>query len=173
MRRTLTACRAGLPVAAAVVLLTACGGGSGSEKSAASGTPATSSSATQSTAGTASAFCTKATTTLNGLSPAFTASQSDPSKLAPLLTQAADQVRAIQPPAEIGTDWTALADGLDQFATAYAHVNVNDPAAASAFQQQNSALLTTLTGAVTHVQSYMEKNCGLAPASSAPAAPSS
>jgi hypothetical protein len=90
-----------------------------------------------------------------------------------VLEQAATKVRAIQPPAEIGTDWTQLADGLHQFASAYGSVDVNDPASASAFQQKNSALLAKLSTAVTHVQAYMVKNCGLAARTTASAAPTS
>ena len=173
MRRTLAVCRTGLSVAAAAVLLAACGGGSGTASSAASGSSTASSSAAPSSAAQPSKFCVDATTTLNGLSPAFSSNAASPSSLAPVLKKAAMQVRAIQPPAEIGTDWAQLADGLDQFASAYASVNVNDPAAASAFQQQNSALLAKLSTAVTHVQAYMVKNCGLAARTSASAAPTS
>ncbi|MGZ4566419.1 MAG: hypothetical protein ACXVFZ_06230 [Blastococcus sp.] len=173
MRRTLTVCRTGLSVAAVVVLLAACGGGSDTKSSAASGSTTAGSSSAPSSAAHPSKFCVDATTTLNGLSPAFSSNAASPSSLAPVLKKAATQVRAIQPPAEIRTDWAQLADGLDQFASAYASVNVNDPASASAFQQQNSALLAKLTTAVTHVQAYMVKNCGLAAQTSTPAAPTS
>jgi len=173
MRRTLTACRTGLSVAAAVVLLAACGGGSDTKSSAASGSTTAGSSAAPSSTAQPSKFCVDATTTLNGLSPAFSSNAATPSSLAPVLERAATQVRAIQPPAEISTDWAQLADGLDQFATAYASVDVNDPASATAFQQKNSALLAKLTTAVTHVQAYMVKNCGLAARTTASAAPTS
>lgn len=174
MRRTLTVCRTGLSVTAAVVLLAACGGGSDTQSSAASGsTTASSSAAPSSSTAQPSKFCVDATTTLNGLSPAFSSNAASPSSLAPVLKKAATQVRAIQPPAEISTDWAQLADGLDQFATAYASVDVNDPASATAFQQKNSALLAKLTTAVTHVQAYMVKNCGLAARTTASAAPTS
>jgi len=173
MRRTLTVCRTGLPVAAAVVLLAACGGGSDTKSSAASGSTTAGSSAAPSSTAQPSKFCVDATTTLNGLSPAFSSNAATPSSLAPVLERAATQVRAIQPPAEISTDWAQLADGLDQFATAYASVDVNDPASATAFQQKNSALLAKLTTAVTHVQAYMVKNCGLAARTTASAAPTS
>jgi hypothetical protein len=174
MRRTLTVCRAGLSVTAAVALLAACGGGSDRQNSAASAS-STAASSSAASAATGSKFCTDATNTLNGLAPAFSSStaESDPASLAPVLKKAATSVRAIQPPAEIGGDWATLADGLDQFASAYASVNVNDPASASAFQKQNSTLLAKLTTAVTHVQGYMVKNCGLSPATPTSAAPSS
>ena len=159
MRRSPLLCRTGL-AAAAAVLLTACGGGSHKEATASTSSSAASSSS-QSASPTASPFCTQATTTLNGLAPAFSTGGSDPTKLAPVLTKAASAVRAIQPPAEIAADWAKLAAGLDQFAAAYASAGGQDAAAASAFQQRNAQLLAQLSGSAQHVQAYMSAHCGL------------
>ncbi|SNR35902.1 hypothetical protein [Blastococcus mobilis] len=172
MRQTLTACRSGLSAAAAVVLLTACGGSDG-EESASSESSASSSSAAQTTAGeSGSEFCTQAREALEQIEPAFSGS-GDPTALAPALQQAADDVRAIEAPAEISSDWTALGDGIEQFAQAFAAVDVNDPASASAFQQRTTEIVGSLTSSATNVQSYLTEECGIDPTPTDPAAPSS
>jgi hypothetical protein len=156
MRRTLTVCRNGLSVAAAAVLLTACGG-SGNDNSA-----STSSSASGTSADAASSeFCTQAADALSQVEPAFTGQGGDPASLAPALQQAADKVRAIDPPSDIAADWTALADGIEQFAQAFAEVNVNDPASASALQQRATELLGQVSTSATNVQTYLAEKCGL------------
>ena len=160
MRRTLLACRTGLSVAAVVVLLSACGG-SGNDTSASSSSSARS-SASQTSAETAgSEFCTQAAAALSSVEPAFTASGTDPTTLAPALQQAADQVRSIDPPSEISSDWAALADGIEQFAQAFASVDVNDPASAAALQQRTSQILGSLSASATNVQTYLSEQCGL------------
>jgi hypothetical protein len=161
MRRTLTVCRNGLSVAAAAVLLTACGG-SGNDNSASSSSSATSSSASETSADAASSqFCTQAADALSQVEPAFTGQGGDPASLAPALQQAADKVRAIDPPSDIAADWTALADGIEQFAQAFAEVNVNDPASASALQQRTTEIIGSLSTSATNVQTYLAEKCGL------------
>jgi len=171
MHRLPLLCRTGLAVSAAV-LLTACGGGSGKEAAASTSSNAAASSSSSASAA-ASEFCTQATTTLNGLAPAFSGGGSDPATLAPILAKAATAVKAIQPPAEISADWAKLAGGLDQFAAAYASAGGQDAASASAFQQRNAQLLTQLTGAATHVQAYMSEHCGLTAGATGSSAPTS
>jgi hypothetical protein len=172
MRRSLTVCRSGLSLAAAVVLLAACGGSDG-EDSASSESSASSSSAAGSSADQSdSEFCTQAAGALDQVEPAFTGSQ-DPADLAPALQNAADEVRAIEAPPEIQDDWTVLADGIEQFAQAVAEVDVNDPASQAALQERITALSGGLTTSATNVQNYLAEECGLAVASTEPAAPSS
>jgi hypothetical protein len=161
MRRTLTVCRNGLSVAAAAVLLTACSG-SGDDDSASSSSSGTSSSASETSADAAgSEFCTEAAAALSEVEPAFTGQGGDPAALAPALQRAADQVRAIEPPSQISSDWTALADGIEQFAQAFAEVNVNDPASASALQQRTTEIIGSLSTSATNVQNYLGEECGL------------
>jgi hypothetical protein len=161
------------PAVAAVVLLAGCGGG-GSTPSASSTTAATSSSAVSSSAPLAQTpFCQQSTKTLSELAPAFSSGQSDPTKLGPVLKKAAAQVRAIEPPAAIATDWKTLADALDQFAASYAGLNAQNPASASAFAQRNAALMGSLTTAAGHVETYLSTNCGLTAPTTVPVAPSS
>ena len=168
MRRTPPACRSGLSLAAAVVLLTACGG-SDEEDSASTATSASSSSAAgTSTSGAGSEFCTQAEEALDEVEPALSGSE-DPAALA--LQEAADSVRAIEPPAEIDADWTALADGIEQFAQAFAEFDATDPASASAFQQRTSEIVTSLTDSASSVQTYLADECGLDVDATEPASP--
>lgn len=161
MRRTLTVCRSGLAVAAAVVLLTGCGGSD--NKSASSSTSASHSTAASSSAsGSDSEFCTQAAAALQDVEPAFTGSGDDPSALATALQTAADKVRTIQPPAAIAKDWSALADGIEQFAQAFAGANPNDPAAAASLEKRSSEIIGSLTAAATKVQTYLATKCGIA-----------
>jgi hypothetical protein len=160
MRRTLTLCRTGLSVAAAVVLLSACGG-SGDDTSASSSSSARSSASPTSATAADAEFCTQAASTLGRIEPAFTGAQNDPAQLATVLQQAAEQVRGIQPPSEISADWSKLADGIEQFAQAFASVNPGDPASQSALQQRTQQIIGSLTTSATAVQTYLGQKCGL------------
>jgi hypothetical protein len=82
-------------------------------------------------------------------------------------------MRAIEPPSEISADWTALADGIEQFAEAFAEVDVDDPASASAFQQRSTEIAGELSSSASNVQAYLAEECGLDPAATDPAAPTS
>lgn len=159
-------------MAAAVVLLSACGG-SGGDDSAASSSSARSSASETGAEAAGSEFCTQAAGALSKLAPAITAGPgTDPTSLAPSLQQAADEVRAIDPPSEIASDWTALADGIQQFAQAYAQVNTGDPASTAALQQRTGEIIGTLSTSATNVQTYLAQQCDLQ-TPSAPAAPTS
>jgi hypothetical protein len=161
------------PALAAVVLLAGCGGG-GSTSSATSTTAASSSRGASSSAPLVETpFCQQSTKTLTALAPAFNSSQSDPTKLAPILQNAADKVRAITPPAAIATDWKTLTDSLDQFAAFYGGSHPESPASASAFAQRNANLMGSLSAAAARVEAYLATNCGLTAPTTVPAAPSS
>jgi hypothetical protein len=160
MGRTRSVCRSGLAAAAAVVLLTGCGGSD--NKSASSTTASRSSTAESSAPAGDSEFCTQAAAALQDVEPAFGASGDDPSALASALQDAADKVRTIQPPAAIADQWTALADGIEQFAQAFAGANPNDPAAAASLEKRSSEIIGSLTAAATKVQTYLAAKCGLA-----------
>jgi hypothetical protein len=160
MGRTLPAFRSGLAVAAAVVLLAACGGSD--DKSAGSSTSASRSSTAQSSAPAGDTeFCTRAAAALQDVAPAFSGGD-DPSALATALQHAADQVRTIHPPAAIADEWKALADGIEQFAKAFAGVNPKDPAAAASLEKRSSEIIGGLTAAATKVQTYLATTCGIA-----------
>ena len=171
MRRTLTVCRGGLSVAAAVVLLSACGGsGDEPESTAAS---ETSSSASESEAPEAgSEFCTEAASIEERVSSTLN-DQSDPAALPQALNQAAAEIRAIDPPDEIAADWEALAGGIEQIAAAFAQVNFNDPNALATFEAQVGQLQTQLESASTNVETYLREECGIDTEDSEPASPTS
>ena len=170
MRRLFPACRTGLSVAAAVVLLSACGG-SDEDGSAASGSGAES-SATESSAGAAgSKFCTEAAGIQEKVGASF--DEQDPASLGVALQEGAAEIRNIEPPAEIAADWNALADGLDQIAAAFTEVDLTDPAAQQALGQKIAELQGPLDSASTNVETYLRDECGLELDSGESAAPSS
>jgi len=172
MRRTLTVCRNGFAVTAAAVLLTACGG-SGDDEASSSASSSETTSASESSADAAdSEFCTEAAAIQERVGSTFN-DQSDPAGLPQALTQAAEEVRQVEPPAEIADDWAALADGIDQIAAAIASVDFNDPNAAATFEQQVAPLQQELAGASANVSSYLQNECGLEVDPSETAAPTS
>ena len=169
MRRTLTACRSGLSVAAAVVLLSACGGSD--EGSSASSTTAAESSAAESGGSSDSQFCTEAAAIQEKVTASF--DEQDPASLGQVLQEGATEIRAIEPPDEIAADWTALADGLEQIAAAFADVDLTDPAAQQQLGQKIAELQGPLDSASTNVENYLRDECGIEMDSGESAAPSS
>jgi hypothetical protein len=167
MRRTLTTFSTGLAGAAAFVLLTACGGGS--DSSAASSSTAssstagtTSSSAAESSSGGdagSSEFCQQAAQLQNELQSA--PDISNPEAAVPAIQQLADAVRRLDPPQEIASDWTKVADAMEQLAQILGTTDVNDPQQAAAAQQELADLQTNLTPAITNVGNYLSSECGL------------
>jgi hypothetical protein len=176
MRRTVLACRSGFSVAAAAVLLTACGGSDNSASpgsSASSSSAATSSATTSSATGGASAadsqFCRDAAAVEQHVGAA-TSGESDPSSLTTVLDQVVQEIRGIEPPAELQSDWRSFADGIEQIAAA-ANVDLNDPAAVATFQQKVAALEQQFGTAFSNVQNYLAETCGLTGQTTAPASP--
>jgi len=166
MRRTLTVCRNGFAVAA-VVLLAGCGG---SDDSASSGSSASSSSAAKTSASAAdSQFCKDAAAVQQHVGAAVS-SGSDPSALPTVLNQAVAEIRDIEPPAELQSDWTSFADGIEQIAVA-ADVDLNDPAQLATFQQRVGELQQQYGTAFSHVQTYLADQCGLVGDTTPPASP--
>jgi len=172
MRSSLTVCRTGLSAAAAFVLLTACGGGDskGSSASAESTTP--SSAAEKTTAAAAgSDFCKQAAAVQERVGATFTGS-SDPATLPAVLKEAAGQIRAIDPPAKLASDWKSFADGIEQIASA-AKIDFNDQAAVATFQQKAGALQQQYGPAFTNVDNYLRDQCGFTDAPTQTSAPTS
>jgi|1185.fasta_scaffold259890_2 hypothetical protein len=159
MRRNSLVSRAGLSLVAAVVLLTGCSG-SGKDDSASSSSKAGSSASRTGAEAAGSEFCTKAAAIESSVGSAM-ANQSDPNSIKEALQTAVAQIRAIDPPSEIASDWTALADGVEQLATAFANVNFADQAAVSSFEQTASSLESQLSGASANVEKYLSQKCGL------------
>ncbi len=167
--RPRTALTTGLS-AAALLLLTACGGStsdtaSGSATSSAaatSSTSATSSTATGSVAPADAAFCEQAQQSLGAVTAAVSSAQSDPTQLSAALQSAATELGGIEPPAEISTDWQTLVDGAQQLADATAGVDISTPEGQAQVSAQLGQLNTTLDPASTRVQTYLQNTCGLA-----------
>jgi hypothetical protein len=159
MRRTVAVYRTGLSVAAAVVLLTGCGG-SGKDNTAASSSETGSSASETGADAAGSEFCTKAAAIESSVTSAVT-DESDPASIPQALQKAAAQIRAIDPPGEIASDWSALADGVDQLATAFASVDLKDQGAVASFQQTANDLEARLSGASANVEKYLSDKCGL------------
>src|SRR5215218_5998981 len=141
---------------AAVLLLSACGGSEDGDSAAE--TTASSSSAAETTSAAPQAdseFCTQADDFGNSISSSF--NSNDPAQLTQNLQDAADGVRAIEPPAEIADDWNALADGLEKVATTLDGADINDPEVAAEVQTD----LQALQEPSTNVQTYLQEQCGI------------
>jgi hypothetical protein len=169
MRRSLTMCRNGLSVAAALVLLTACGGSD--DNSASSDTSEASPSASESSAAD-SEFCTEAASIQERIGSTMENSQ-DPAALPQALQEAATEIRAIEAPEEIADDWNALADGAEQIGQAIASIDPNDPNALATLEQQVGDLTSRLDEAGTNVENYLRDECGIEPEGTETASPSS
>jgi hypothetical protein len=172
MRRTVPVCRSGFSIVAAAVLLTACGGSddSASPGSSASSSSAATSSARSSASAADSQFCRDAAAVEQHVGAA-TSGESDPSNLTTVLDQVVQEIRGIEPPAELESDWRSFADGIEQIAAA-ANVDLNDPAAVATFQQKVAALEQQYGTAFSNVQTYLADTCGLTGQTTAPASPS-
>jgi hypothetical protein len=162
MRRTLSLCRSGLAAAAAVVLLTACGGSDEDTTASESTSSSSTSSASETPENTApqadSEFCTDAA----AIQERVTASLTDPNTtdLGQIFAQAAQEIGAIEPPAEIADDWAQFAAGIGEFA-AISQIDFEDPNAYAQWQQQATQIQTEYGTAFANVQTYLTTQCGL------------
>ncbi|NEM06198.1 hypothetical protein [Geodermatophilus normandii] len=139
--------------AAAVVLLTACGGGSSDAD------PATTPAAEQGEEGTAAGgedFCTQAAGIDERVDAALADGGDDPS-LAEAFRRIAVDLRGIEPPAAIASDWNALAAGLDRMADAFGQVDVTDLGSLEALEQAEGGM----TEAGDRVDAYLGDECGI------------
>jgi len=160
MRRTLTACRDGIAVTAAVVLLSACGGADDPESSGASQTSAPESSADAA----GSEFCERAGSIEERVGSTLE-DQSDLANLPQALEDAAAEIRAIDPPPEIASDWDALAAGVEEIAAAFGEFDLSDPEALATFEARVTELEGRLDSASTNVENYLRDECGIEPSS--------
>jgi ABC-type transport system substrate-binding protein len=163
MRRTISLCRGGLVAAAAAVLLTACGGGSKDDTASSETTSSSSSSsASETTENTApqadSEFCTEAAAIQERVTASLTGQ--DQSDLGAIFQQASEEIRGIEPPAEIADEWASFADGIEEFAS-ISQIDFTDQAAYQQWQQQAVALQQKYGQAFTAVQTYLASQCGL------------
>jgi hypothetical protein len=167
VRRTLSLSRAGVAGAAAVILLAACGGDGGES---ATDSPATASAAESSAAETtatsgAEDFCTQAAGIDERVDSALSDLGGDEPSVPEAFRRAAEEVRAIDAPGEIATDWEALAGGLDRIGDALSNIDITDPESLATLEDVEGDLST----ASTNVENYLRDECGIdTPESAAP-----
>jgi hypothetical protein len=150
--------RVGVAGAAAAVLLAACGGGS-SEAGSATPTPA----AGPSEEGTAAAeggddFCTQAAGIDQRVDAALSDLEGDDPSVPGAFRQIATELRGIDAPHAIRSDWEAMAAGLDRMAGAFADIDsITDLDSLEALEQAEGDLTT----ASRNVDDYLADECGL------------
>jgi hypothetical protein len=168
MRAPTTVLTAGLSATAAVVLLAACGSsadGSGAvagavaASSAGSSSTAPGSSAGSTPSGDTATWCGQAVALSSELQQTLTAAASDPTRVAPVLQQAAAKYADVQAPADIAPDWSLVVGAVQTLATAartidFTASDAGDRLAASISGQQDA--LNTATG---NVESYAQAHC--------------
>jgi hypothetical protein len=167
VRRTLSLSRAGVAGAAAVILLAACGGdgGESATDSPATASPAESSAAETTATSGAEDFCTQAAGIDERVDSALSDLEGDQPSVPDAFRQAAEEVRAIDAPGEIATDWEALAGGLDRIGDALSNIDITDPESLATLEDVEGDLST----ASTNVENYLRDECGIdTPESAAP-----
>ena len=169
MRRTLSLSRAGVAGAAAVILLAACGGdgGESATDSPATASPAESSAAETTATSGAEDFCTQAAGIDERVDSALSDLGGDQPSVPDAFRQAAEEVRAIDAPGEIATDWEALAGGLDRIGDALSNIDITDPESLATLEDVEGDLST----ASTNVENYLRDECGIDTSESAAPTP--
>lgn len=160
VRRTVLACPAYAAGAAAVVLLAGCSGSgdSGADASAASSATETDAAGTSGTAG-ATDFCTQAAGIDARVDSALSDSEGDDPSVPAAFRQIAEELRAIDAPDPIASDWAALAGGLDGMAEAFSNFDITDADSLAALDKAEGKLST----ASSNVETYLRDECGIEP----------
>ena len=150
--------RVGVACAAAVVLLAACGGGS-SEAGSATTTPAAGQSGEGTAAsGGAADFCAQAAGIDQRVDAALSDLEGNDPSVPDAFRQIATELRGIDAPDAIRSDWEAMAAGLDRMADAFAGVDsITDLDSLEALDQAEG----DLTKAGRNVDDYLADECGL------------
>jgi hypothetical protein len=149
-------CRAGVAGAAAVVLLSACGGDGG--ESASDSPEAISTVAERTAAPGAADFCTQAAGIDQRVDSALSDLEGNDPSVTDAFRQIATELRGIDAPAAITSDWEAMAAGLDRMADAFAGIDsITDLDALESLDRAEGDLTT----ASTNVETYLSDECGL------------
>ena len=152
-RGVLNVGRSGM-AAAALVGLAACGGGSATDSSADS--TAAENSAPETSASTEQDdFCARAAGIDERVDSALSDLGSDAS-VPDVFHQLAEEIRAVEAPAEIAADWETQADGLDRIADAIADIDFTDPESLATLDEIGGEL----TAAGNKVDDYLDDRCG-------------
>jgi hypothetical protein len=153
--RPWSACTAAVLGAAAAVLLGACGGGDEAGDGSAA---ASDGSATAESSG-GSDFCDQAEGLDQRVESAMSDLEGDDPSVQDAFRQIAEELRAIDAPAEIAPDWDAMAAGLDRMAEAFADFDITDADSLTALEEAEGDLTT----ASTNVETYLRDECGIEP----------
>lgn len=160
MRLTSNFVRTAVTGAAALAVLTACGGGNSDNASSTSSAAKTTTAAPTTAAGPTgadAAFCTA----VPQLTSQLTAAQSaQPQQAAQLLQQLAANFTKITPPAALQTDWTALGTGLQQLVTAAGSLDLSTPQGQQQFQQLAGQATTAAAAPLGDISAWVLSNCG-------------
>ncbi|MGY1680688.1 hypothetical protein [Geodermatophilus sp. SYSU D01176] len=165
MRSPAPLLRRALAGAAAVVLLTACGGSGGDEPAAASGTPAPATSSSAPSSGTAAPdpaaeeFCGEMTTAFTELQGTLGAAS--PEEVAGRLPEVVTRLEQVAAPAEVAGDWTALLDGLRRLADTAGTLDLGTPEGQQAYADAEARIGAELGEAQSGLTDYVVANCGL------------
>jgi hypothetical protein len=154
-RRTVRPGPVHLAGAAVIVLLAACGDDGGS----AAGGRAGSGAAETSVAGGEGDFCTRAAQLDQRVESALSELEGADPSVRDAFEQLAEELRAMDPPAAIASDWEALAGGVDQLAAAFAEFDITDPDSLAALEEAEQRLTT----AGDNVETYLRDECGITP----------
>jgi hypothetical protein len=149
-----------LVAATAAVLLTACGGdqepaADASATSSAAGTEASESSASSG----GSDFCTQAAGIDQRVESALSGVEGADPSVSDALRQISEELRTMEPPEAIASDWEALAGGLDRMAAAFTDLDITDADSVAALEAAEGDLST----ASDNVETYLREECGIEP----------
>jgi len=147
--------------AAALVLLTACGGtgGYGASDAGSSTSAAESEAADTSAVAGQDEFCSQAAEIDKRVESALSDLADDDPSVADAFQKVGEELRGIQPPDEIASDWDALSAGLDRMAAAFADFDITDPDTLAALEGAQG----DLTKASDNVETYLRDTCGIEP----------
>jgi hypothetical protein len=150
--------RAGVGGAAVLLLLTACGGAgrTATDPPDRTGVAAAEASAPTAESG-APAFCSQAAGIDQRVDSALSDRDDDLPSLPDAFRQIAGELRDIAAPAEITSDWEAMANGLDRMADAFADLDITDLDSLDALDHAEA----DLTEASTRVERYVDDECGI------------
>jgi hypothetical protein len=155
MSRTLIARLATSAGAAVVLLLPACCG----EESGADSSSSAATDAEQSSTSGGGDFCEQAAGIEQRVESAMSDLDEESPSVPDAFTQVAEELRAIEAPDAIASDWDAMAAGLDRMAEAFADFDITDPDSLAAVDAAESDLST----ASANVEDYLRDECGIEP----------
>ncbi len=157
--RHLTA-SARLVAATAAVLLTACGGDGDPAADSSPASGAAEPSASESSAGSGgSDFCAQAAGIDQRVESALSDVEGADPSVSDAFRQISEELRTMEPPEAIASDWEALAGGLDRMAEAFTDFDVTDADSVAALEAAEGDLST----ASENVETYLREECGIEP----------